>query len=207
DVDITTGDSGVHDLSRHLAIKLGPYADYVEMPDGHSSIHLEDIKLDFSSNFKIPGIVNILRRAGINNPTEMQKELYSRDFTCNTALMTMDLKTILDPTGLAIEDIKNKIIRTCLSPEITLGYDNKRIIRIVYLSAKLGFEISDDIVEWVRENGELVNNSSREYLTKKINKAMELDTQKTVEIIELLKLWDHLPPVPELAPYMIKGVV
>jgi tRNA nucleotidyltransferase/poly(A) polymerase len=205
DVDLTTGDTGIHDLAQELATKLGTHGFYKAMPDGHSSIKIGGLKLDFSSNFKIPGIVKILERAGIENPSEMQKELYSRDFTCNTALMTLDLKTVSDPTGLAIEDIEARILRTCLPAEITLGYDNKRIIRVIYMAAKLDFDIDEEIVDWVRKNGALVKNSHIGYLSKKINSSMEINPEKTVEVIGQLDLWDHLPAVPSLAPYMIKN--
>lgn len=205
DVDLTTGDESIHDLARHLAVKLGPYADYIEMPDGHSTIHIGNFKLDFSSNFKIPGVAKLLHSAGITNPSDMQKELYSRDFTCNTALMTLDLSKILDPTGLAVEDIQNKIIKTCLPANITLGYDNKRIVRAIYLAAKLNFQVDDAIINWVLEHGELIKNSSKEYLSKKLNKALEYNQDITINLIDEMKLWPHLPPLPELAPYMIKG--
>ena len=54
----------------------------------------------------------MLQESGIKEISAMHEELYSRDFTCNTVLMSLDLKRILDPTGLAINDIQSKIIKT-----------------------------------------------------------------------------------------------
>lgn len=206
DVDLTTGDAGIHNLAKHLAVKLGDEADYKEMPDGHSTIYIKnDIKLDFSSNYVIPGITSLLVEAGISRPSEMQKELYSRDFTCNTGLMTLDLETILDPTGLAIEDINKKIIKTCLSPELTLGSDTKRIVRVVYLSAKLDFDIDPSIIDWVRENPNKMAESSRDYLTKKLNSSLNYNEERTVQALNDMNLWSYVPAVSRLAPYMIRG--
>ena len=92
DVDITTGDQGIHFLAREIAERLKdhPNFSYEVMADGHSRIVIGRFKIDFSSNFKAPAIEYMLQKAGIEDPTEMQKELYSRDFTCNAALMTLD---------------------------------------------------------------------------------------------------------------------
>ena len=211
DVDLTTGDAGIHSLAKHLAVKLGNEAIYKEMPDGHASINIKnDIKLDFSSNFIVPGITSLLVEAGIDRPTEMQKELYSRDFTCNTALMTLDLETILDPTGLAVEDINKKIIRTCLPPEITLGLDSdatKRIIRVVYMSAKLNFDIDPSIIDWVRENPQKVAEPSRDYLTKKIESSLNYNEERTIQALNDMNLWSYVPAVSRLAPYMIRSTL
>ncbi|KKN74481.1 hypothetical protein LCGC14_0389980 [marine sediment metagenome] len=202
DVDITTGDAGIHSLSREMAARLGDQIVYNVMSDGHSTIKIGELKLDFSSNFRIPGIVEILEKGGVPNPTEMKKELYSRDFTCNTALMSLDLKTITDPTGLAINDINQKILKTCLDPDITLGYDNMRIIRIVYLSAKLDFDVDPEIIDWVRKRPELVANARDKYLIKKINKSLLYNKDRTIEMLDAMNLWPHIPPTKELIPYM-----
>ena len=57
------------------------------MDDGHSSIFLGNLKIDFSSNFIVGNIDELLNNIGISNPTNMQREIFSRDFTCNSLLM------------------------------------------------------------------------------------------------------------------------
>ncbi len=200
DVDITTGDESIHALSKEVARMLeGPNVAYEVMDDGHSTINIDGFKLDFSSNFIIPGIHDILRRGGIKDMSEMTKELYSRDFTCNAALMEMDLKTIIDPTGLAVEDIKNKIVKTCLTPELTLGYDNKRIVRAVYLAAKLGFDIDPADKEWIRRNSKLIMNATPGYISNKLKKAAEYDVKRTQDLLTELGLWRYIPRIPEIS--------
>ncbi len=202
DVDLTVGDEGSHFLAKEVSIKLkSPNVHYEVRPSGYSRITIGDFSLDFSSNFKVPGIEHILEQYGINNPSEMQKELYSRDFTCNTALMSMDLKKIIDPTGLAVTDINDKTVRTCLSPEVTLGYDNKRIIRAVYLAAKLDFQIADDVKSWIIENAELLSTVKTKYIEKKLNKSIDYNLEYTAQLLSELNLWPHVPPIPSLMPY------
>jgi len=203
DVDITTGDDTIHYLSRHIGNAItGPNVTYRVMDDGHARIKISSFKLDFSSNFVLPGIETILSQIGINNPTEMMKELYSRDFTCNTALMNMSISKITDPTGKAIMDIENKVITTCLNPALTLGHDNKRIVRALYLAGKLGFDVDSKTKDWIKRNPEKIATVAPDYITKKILKGMQYNPEIVVSLIRELGLGPYLPLIPELTPYL-----
>lgn len=206
DIDLTTGDEGVKYLAKELSIKLDRKAGYMVMPDGHARITIGDLKLDFSSNFRVPNIETILKNIGIKNPSEIQQELYSRDFTCNTLLMSLNLKEIQDPTGLAVEDIKKRMLKTCLKPEITLGIDNRRVVRVIYLSAKLKFEIDPEIIAWVKKHPESIANVRPQYLVKKLTKALKYDKEKTVSLLDQIGLWPYIPPLKELLPYMTDNI-
>lgn len=182
DLDITTGDSSIIRLGQELS-KVLPGAHYKIMPDNHSQLIFGNLKIDFSSNFMVPGIKNMLQRAGVKSPSNMQCELYSRDFTCNALLLSMDLKNIFDPTGLGIKDIERKIIRTCLPAQLTLGSQHKRIVRIIYLAAKLGFEVDQEIIDWVKKNPAAFADAKPRYLAEKLQKALDADESKTVKLI------------------------
>lgn len=201
DLDITTGDNTIHMLGRALAVSI-PGADYKVLSDGHSQLHVGGFKIDLSSNFRVPGVRPLLVRAGMANPTEMQCELYSRDFTCNALLLSMDLETINDPTGLGIKDINRKIIRTCLPAQLTLGSQHKRVIRVFYLAAKLGFEVDEEIVKWIKANPQSFSNTKPKYLSEKLQKALDADKDKTVRLLDTMGLWKYVPPLPDLLPYM-----
>ena len=209
DVDITTGDQGIHFLAGEIAERLKghPGFSYEIKTSGYSQITLGDYKLDFSSNFKVPAIDSMLREIGIDNPTEMQKELYSRDFTCNAALMTLDFSKIIDPTGVSVSDIKEKVIRTLLPPKLTLGYDNNRIVRVIYLAAKLGFEVDSSIKDWILKHPELIANSRPDYISKKLKKAAEFNPEIAGNLLTELGLWKYVPLIPELIEYQKEGLV
>jgi tRNA nucleotidyltransferase/poly(A) polymerase len=202
DLDITTGDKTVDFLSKEINIELGKNfsVKYKKANDGHTSIEFANLKIDFSSNFNTLNIEKYLSEKGIKNPTSMQKELFSRDFTCNTLLMDLDLKTISDPTGLALKDIKEKKIRTCLDPEITLKEKN-RIIRSIYLAAKLGFEIDGQIIDWVRKNPDFIKLSSNKSLEEKLDKAMSYDAQKTIHLLKEMNLNNYVPIAEKVYSY------
>jgi tRNA nucleotidyltransferase/poly(A) polymerase len=205
DVDICTGyDTQI--LAKEFSIQLGKKipVSTKQGADGHFSIHTPELKIDFSSNFNVPGIDQILKAKGIANPTAMQREVYSRDFFCNTLLMSLDFRKIKDLTGEGISDIKNKRIRTCLTPELTFKDNVKRIIRVVYLACKLGFEVDPQIIEWVRKNPQYTAQAGSEYLAKNITNAMRYDKEKAVALINAMNLWKHIPISKSLYPYYTK---
>lgn len=202
DVDITTGDDNIHYLSRHVGNLIkGPNVSFYVMNDNHARMKIGNFKIDFSSNFNIPNIELILNKAGLNNPTDMQKELYSRDFTCNTALMTMDLKKIIDPTGRAIKDISNKTIKTCLHPSLTLGHDPKRIVRAIYLAGKLNFSLDPLTSDWISENPNIITKVKEDYIEKKFSKGMKYNANVVIYWVKKLGLMPYLSNIPSLFPY------
>jgi tRNA nucleotidyltransferase (CCA-adding enzyme) len=194
DIDITNGDQSIHKLALETAkVLYKKGAEYKISKDGHAQIIFNKIKYDFSSNFIVPNIKSLLLKSGLKNPTDMQMELYSRDFTVNALLMTMDLKTIKDPLGLGIKDCKNKLIRTCFPPEITLKNDPKRIPRAIYLSSKLGFKLDDEIIDWIKLNKHILSEVDNNYITEKINSALSYNEENTINLLNELDLWNNIP--------------
>jgi tRNA nucleotidyltransferase/poly(A) polymerase len=204
DIDITNGDSSIKDIANAVALNFkSNNSVFKKLPGSHSQLF---VKFDFSTNYIQPGVKEMLEKAGMKQPTPMQQELYSRDFTCNALLMTMDLKKVIDPTGLGFSDIKEKVLRTCLPAQITLGYDNKRVDRIIYMAAKLGFKVDDEIIKWVKNNPQsLLANGNVNYVSKKINKALDYNDKITIKLIGDMGLWPYIPVTDKIIPYMSKG--
>lgn len=189
DVDLTSGDDSIHKLaeicSNHFQITP------MRMPDGHYQLYIDGIKYDFSSNYNSPDVDYFLNKAGIKEPSEMQRELFSRDFTCNTLILPLNLRKIVDPTGLALDDISRKVIRTPLPPRITLRDDPKRVVRVVYLAAKLGFTVERDIITWVRNHPEKIKEDvSGGFSRRKLADATREDPQKTIALMDAMNLWN-----------------
>lgn len=203
DLDLTNGESTISYLARNFAIELHKKIPIVtkQAEDGHCSIFMKNLKIDFSSNFIVPSIDWILRERGITPTTPLIKETYSRDFTCNTLLMTLDFKQIRDLTGVGMQDIKNKIIRTCLTPDQTFKFNNRRIVRTIYLAAKLGFDVDPAAIEWIRNNLKFNSTVSHDFLAKNINKALDYDADRTVFFLNKMDLWKTIPMTSKLYPY------
>ena len=190
DLDITNGDESIKELGFKLASEI-PTSKFKTFDDGHSKVIIDNIHVDFSSNYKAPGIRRFLQKVGLKNPTELQEESFSRDFTINTLLLTMDLKTLKDPTGFGILDIENKTIRTCLPARMTLLDNSKRLVRAIYLASKLDFNIDKEIIDFVKNNKNLLRNENNNYSRNKLKKAYEYDKNKTLKYLNEMNLWDY----------------
>lgn len=206
DIDITTGDKTVDYLSQEFELELRKNYNVTRksMPDGHSTIFIGNLKIDFSSNYNVPNIDQILATKGINNPTSLQKEMYSRDFTCNTLLMNIDLKSIMDPIHRGFQDIKEKKIRTCLDPKITLTNNRNRVIRAIYLACKLGFDLDESIISFVKQNPQTIKISTEKSLSEKLNEAFEKDAEKASLLLTKMNLWNYIPITEKVYPYYMK---
>lgn len=193
DVDITTGDEGSIKLAV-AASKVFKDASFGIHNDKHSSIDFKNIRVDFSSNFILPGIQEELVKLGVKDISNMHLELYSRDFTVNTLLQPMDLsKEILDLTGLGLSDVHNKILRTPINPEMTIGHDPKRILRAIKLSIKYDLEIEEDLKKAIVKYRGGLADMSIGYIKKQINQMLKIDVDKTIDLLTGFQL---LPLIP-----------
>jgi len=193
DIDITTGDKDSFALAA-MSARIWPEAHLKVYEDGHSSLRFKNINVDFSNNFKLPGITKYLKDVGINNPSDLQEEVYSRDFTINTLLQPMDLtKEPLDVTEFALNDVKNKILRTPVDPELTIGYDPRRILRALKLALKFDLTIAEDLqkalIKYRGGLAELPVNS----IKRQVNQMLGIDSERTIEMLTQYKL---LPIIP-----------
>jgi|SRR5579885_1227998 len=208
DLDITTGDKSVDYLSQEFAIVLRKEYNVTRktMDDGHSTLFVGNLKMDFSSNFNVPSIDTILKNIGITHPTEMQKEMYSRDFTCNALLLSLDLRELTDPTNKGFKDIKDRTIRTCLAPEITLTSNRNRVARAIYLATKLDFDVDKSIINYVSKHPETIKISTEKSLNEKLGEAFSRDADRASDLITKMNLWDQIPISQAMQPYYMKHV-
>lgn len=193
DIDVTTGDKNSFALAM-AASRVWPDAHFRSYDDGHSSIDFKNIRLDFSNNFNLPDIENVLEKMGIKNPSKIKKEIYSRDFTVNTLLQPMDLnEEPIDITGKALEDIKNRVLRTPVDPELTIGYDSRRILRAVKMMLKFNLKpdpkLEEALVKFRGGLSELPTN----HIKKQVNQMLDIDSKKALDLLVKYKL---LPIIP-----------
>jgi len=192
DVDITTGDKSAANLAELMARKH-PNSNYQTYDDGHSSISLGGLHIDFSSNFVAPGVEKELKKMGIKDVDSMKLELYSRDFTMNTLLESLDFKSIYDLTGEGVDDIHAGLIKCPIDPNITIGVDPRRILRAIKFSVKYGFKIEDGLKNAMLEHRKKIQQLPKKFVQDKINEIVILDADKGIEYLVEYKI---LPLVP-----------
>lgn len=89
---------------------------------------------------------------------DLNEDLLRRDFTINTICMDKN-KNIIDLLD-GKKDIKNKIIKTVGDSNIRFEEDALRILRAIRFSTSLGFKLSEDVIDSIKNNKYLLTKIS-----------------------------------------------
>ncbi len=95
-----------------------------------------------------------------------------RDLTVNALAISLHPETygkLLDPFH-GLDDIKNKIIRTPLNPDITFSDDPLRMMRAVRFACQLNFEIYPETLQALKRNKNRIKIISKERISDELNK-------------------------------------
>lgn len=95
-----------------------------------------------------------------------------RDFTINVLALCLNGKhfgELVDPFG-GVDDLREKIIRTPLDPDITFSDDPLRMMRCVRFASQLGFYIYDETFDALERNAERIKIVSQERIIDELNK-------------------------------------
>lgn len=203
DVDITTGDKDSIKLGEAVA-RFFPDSNFRSYDDGHSSIDVEGLHIDFSSNFQAPGIEEELKKMGISDINDMKKEIYSRDFTINTLLESLGFTSIYDITGEAIGDLQAGLIKCPIDPAITIGVDPRRILRAIKFAIKYDFKLDDGLKSAMRANRKKIQDLPQKFVQDKMNEIVLMDTDKGIEMLIEYKLLPLVPLTKTISDILIQ---
>ncbi len=104
----------------------------------------------------------------------LDDDISRRDFTINAMAISVNSDSygeLIDRFG-GVEDLKNRIIRTPLDPDITFSDDPLRMMRAVRFATQLNFEIYPETFEAICRNASRINIITRERISTELEKIM-----------------------------------
>lgn len=179
DIDVVAIGSGIE-----LALKVSellPRNPKVQVfkTYGTAMLRFEDTDIEFVGARKESYTQNS-RNPLVENGT-LQDDQNRRDFTINALAISLNPATygeLLDPFD-GIMDLKNKIIRTPLDPDVTFSDDPLRMLRGIRFASQLNFDIHQDSLDSISKNADRIKIISGERIVEELNKI--LSTEKPSE--------------------------
>lgn len=172
DIDIVTEGSGI-ELALSVADKLHSKPKVsVFKRFGTAMIHVKDYDVEFVGARKESYSFDS-RKPFVETGT-IEDDQNRRDFTINTLAISLNEESfgeLVDPFN-GLEDLKRKIIRTPLDPEITYSDDPLRMIRAIRFATQLNFTIESSSFLAIKENAERFDILSKERIMDEFNKIM-----------------------------------
>jgi poly(A) polymerase len=176
DIDFVCIGNGIN-LAEKIAEKLGKSATFKVFKNfGTAMIHFNGEDYEFVGARK-ESYRNNSRKPIVENGT-LEDDQKRRDFTINAISIQLNAKNygqLIDPFN-GIEDLKNKIIRTPLNPDITYSDDPLRMMRAVRFATILNFEIEEKSYQSIKDNAERLSIISQERITEELNKIISSNT-------------------------------
>ena len=175
DIDIVAVGSGIE-----LALKVSqllPNKPKVQVfkTYGTAMLRFEDTEIEFVGARKES--YNLDSRNPVVENGTLEDDQNRRDFTINALALSLnanDFGELSDPFN-GLEDLKHKIIRTPLEPNITFSDDPLRMLRGIRFANQLGFEIEENSLNSITKNADRIRIISGERIVDELNKILSTD--------------------------------
>jgi tRNA nucleotidyltransferase (CCA-adding enzyme) len=175
DIDIVAIGSGIE-----LALKVSemlPKKPKVQVfkTYGTAMLRFEDTEIEFVGARKESYHFES-RNPVVENGT-LEDDQNRRDFTINALAISLNKNNygdLLDPFN-GLEDLKNKIIKTPLDPDITYSDDPLRMLRGIRFANQLMFEIEEKSLQSIAKNKDRINIITGERIVDELNKILSTD--------------------------------
>ena len=172
DIDIVTVGSGI-DLAKKVSSlipsqpKVSIFKNY-----GTAMLKTDEIKLEFVGARK-ESYQKTSRNPAIEEGT-LEDDQNRRDFSINAMALSLNdynFGELLDPFN-GVNDLKNKIIRTPLDPDITFCDDPLRMLRAIRFATQLQFRIEDQSFKSIEKNAKRITIISTERIVDELHKIL-----------------------------------
>ncbi len=176
DIDVVAIGDGIS-LAKQVAKNL-PTKPKVQVfkTYGTAMLRYDEIEIEFVGA-RVESYNEDSRNPAVENGT-LEDDQNRRDFTINAFALDLseaNFGNLLDPFN-GIEDLKNKIIRTPLNPDITYSDDPLRMLRAIRFATQLNFTIEKKSLEAISRNSDRIKIITNERIVVEINKIIESKT-------------------------------
>ena len=169
DIDIVAIGSGI-DFAKKTAKKLKSSPVKIFKSFGTAMIIVDDIEVQFV------GARKESYRSNSRNPKveigTFEEDQKRRDFTINALAISLNSKDygqLIDPFN-GLNDLKNKILKTPLDPNLTFSDDPLRMMRAIRFSSQLDFKIEKETLNAISKNADRIKIVAQERITEELNK-------------------------------------
>jgi putative nucleotidyltransferase with HDIG domain len=166
---------------------------------GTASITVKDLSLEFVGARKESYQRD--SRKPIVEEGSLEDDQNRRDFTINAMAIALNhpiYGQLVDPFE-GVKDLKRKIIKTPLDPDITFSDDPLRMMRAIRFASQLHFDIDPDTFDGIVRNAERLKIISHERISDELNKIILSKTPSYG-----FKLLYHSGLLAQFFPEMIK---
>ncbi len=170
DIDVVCVGSGIQ-LAEKVASLLGPEVRVNVFPNfGTAQIRLDDWEVEFVGARKESYRAD--SRKPIVEEGSLQDDQNRRDFTINAMGIRLNREgygELSDPFG-GLGDLRRKLIRTPLEPNVTFSDDPLRMMRAIRFATQLNFDIVPEVFDAIVAMKDRIRIISQERITDELNK-------------------------------------
>ncbi len=169
DIDIAVVGSGI-DFAHAVAARLSPPPEVKFFKNfGTAMIQYKDVKVEFVGARKESYRCD--SRKPLVEDGSLEDDQKRRDFTINAMafdLRMSELGELIDPFN-GMQDLRDKVIRTPLNPDITFSDDPLRMMRAIRFASQLDFIIEDGCYAAIARNAGRIGIVSMERVVDELN--------------------------------------
>lgn len=148
------------DVAKEIALKISEDTNGHFVPLDEENKIYRVVMPDKTNYFDVSAMLN----------DDLDADIQRRDLTINALVYDLKNEQIIDKCN-AIKDFENKVLRTYSINNFI--DDPLRMLRVFRFSAKYGFDIDSEIIDFIKNNTKLINKPAKERINTELMKLFD----------------------------------